>query len=285
MSKITVGLPVYNAEKYIHNAITSILKQSYSDFELIITDDGSKDNSIDIIRQFNDSRITLIEDGDNCGLPYRLNQITSLASGEYIARMDADDIMHVDRLATQLKYMQANPNVDVIGTSIYVVDGENRIIGKRKSMTISEDSMSSFKVVFIHPTIFGRTKWFKSNPYNINALRIEDLELWYRTIDKSTFRNLDTPMLYYRETQGKYYLRYKKAFEGKSYMYKQARESGIKRDIKFYGKLYRLNYVKYYLYRLLDAFNCEKVLLKRRSLKIDDAELNNARVELDKILK
>lgn len=107
-------MPVWNGEKYIRESIDSVLNQSFGDFELLIMDDGSKDRTIDIIRSYHDSRIRLEERGHD--YIANLNEGLSLAKGDYIARMDSDDIMHSERLRIQLKRMKQNSDIAVCGT-------------------------------------------------------------------------------------------------------------------------------------------------------------------------
>ena len=105
---ISIGIPFYNAEKYLKFAIQSVIAQSYQNWELILVDDGSSDNSLEIAQDFalKDARIRVICDGKNRKLPYRLNQLILESKGDFIARMDADDIMHPDRLLIQLTYLK-----------------------------------------------------------------------------------------------------------------------------------------------------------------------------------
>ena len=118
---ITVGIPIYNAEEYLDNAIKSVLAQSYPHWELILVNDGSTDGSVDIAKKYLgiDSRIRLIDDGLNKKLPARLNQIIKEAKYEYIARMDADDLMAVDRLQKQIELLVNNPTIDLVTTGMY----------------------------------------------------------------------------------------------------------------------------------------------------------------------
>ena len=111
MSKISVVMPTYNASKYVSEAIESTLKQSFFDFEFIIVDDGSTDNTREIIRSYDDNRIKLVENEHN--FIGSLNKGLELAGGKYIARMDADDIMHIDRLKIQYSIMEAKPEIDI----------------------------------------------------------------------------------------------------------------------------------------------------------------------------
>lgn len=190
---VTIAIPVYNAERYLRDAISSVLNQTYHDWELYLINDGSTDNSLDIMEEFvrRDIRIKLIDDGENKGLVYRLNQSILMATGKYYARMDADDIMFITRIEEQVKYLEAHPYIDVLGSSIMTIDNNNNIIGSG----LSSGEVSSF----IHPTVMGKLDWFKTYLYADWALRAEDVELWYRTVSTSLFWSMDKPLLFYRE--------------------------------------------------------------------------------------
>lgn len=190
---VTIAISIYNAGSYLRDAIQSVVNQTFRDWELYLINDGSTDGSLAIMREFalRDTRIKMIDDGQNKGLVARLNQSTAIAAGKYYARMDADDIMYVTRLEEQVTFLEAHPEVDVLGTSIMTIDNHNNIVGS---------GMSHGKVsAFIHPTVMGKLEWFKANAYCDWALRAEDMELWCRTSSKSNFWALGKPLLFYRE--------------------------------------------------------------------------------------
>lgn len=190
---VTIAIPVYNGESYLRDAIQSVVNQTFQDWELYLINDGSTDNSLAIMQEYalNDIRIKVIDDGQNKGLVTRLNQSIETAIGKYYARMDADDIMYVTRIEEQVRFLESHPDVDVLGTSIMIIDNENNIVGS---------NMHDGKVnAFIHPTVMGKSEWFRANPYCGWALRAEDMELWSRTASKSNFWALDKPLLFYRE--------------------------------------------------------------------------------------
>lgn len=188
---VTIGIPFYKDAQYLRYAIQSVRNQTYSNWELILIDDGSTDGSLDIANSFRDSRIKVVSDGANKGLPARLNEIVALANGDYVARMDADDIMTIDRIERQVSYLQLHPEIDVVGSSAMVIDDKNCI-----THSVNQEGITGG---FIHPTIMGRTSWFKDNPYNECQRRCQDYELWLRTIGKSVFYNMPEPLLFYRE--------------------------------------------------------------------------------------
>lgn len=192
---VTIAIPFYNASKFLKKAISSVLNQKFQDFELILIDDGSTDDSLKIAKSFNDNRIRIISDGKNKGLIYRLNQSIELAKGMYYARMDADDIMHPMRLKKQLEYLTKNPSIDVLGTSYYSIDTNDHIRG----CILLNEKCTKNNINILHPSVIALTSWFKKNPYSSQYIRIEDTELWMRTISFSTIYNLPEPLMFYRD--------------------------------------------------------------------------------------
>lgn len=192
---VTIAIPFHNASNFLRKAISSVLNQKFQDFELILLDDGSTDDSLKIAKSFNDNRIRIISDGKNKGLIYRLNQSVELAKGKYYARMDADDIMHPMRLKKQLDYLTTNPSIDVLGTSYYSIDINDCIRGCiQLNSECTKDNIN-----ILHPSVIALTSWFKKNPYASQYIRIEDTELWMRTISYSKIYNLPEPLMYYRD--------------------------------------------------------------------------------------
>src|SRR6185295_9135648 len=125
--QVSVLMSVYNGEKYLKEAMESILNQSFSDFEFLIFNDSSTDSSREIILSYNDPRIVLIDNKKNIGLTKTLNKGISLAKGKYIARMDADDVCHPERLNEQVNYLDKNAEVAVCGTWVQFLN-ENEVV-------------------------------------------------------------------------------------------------------------------------------------------------------------
>ena len=282
--KITIGLPVYNAEKYIKECIISILNQSFSDFELLVVDDGSTDRSISLVKEFKDDRIKLIVDGKNLGLPARLNQIAQLCETEYLARMDADDIMHQDRIAQQLHILEKNPDIDVLGSNCYTIDATNQITGTRHKYH-GEDTLRN-AVGFVHPSIVAKTTWFLNNPYNVKIRRSQDAELWARTRDTSVFKVFTKPLLFYREFGGTYYKKYWTNLRSKGVILGE-----FVRNVEFVKavKYFLFTYLKAVLvtvsYTILAAFNMEKLLINLRSTELDMQQKKRANQYLADVLQ
>lgn len=197
---VTIGIPVHNGENYLKQAIVSVLRQTFTDFELIISDDGSSDNSLEVAKQLEDPRIILVSDGKNKGLPYRLNQQVNMARGKYFFRMDADDVMFPTRIEEQVAYLDAHEDIDVIGAKSVIIDENSCVIfqsgkGGHAPQT-KEDVMNGN--LFIHPTVAGKTAWFRANPYDEQKKRSQDYFLWLETVEHSKFALIDKPLIFYR---------------------------------------------------------------------------------------
>lgn len=199
---VSIIMPVLNAERTLATAIRSILSQNVVGWELLILDDGSSDNSLQIARRFNDSRIRIYSDGRHVNLPSRLNQGITLSRGKYIARMDADDISYPNRLYTQVCFLEAHPEIDLIGSRVIIFNDAGIVIGtyphRQKHRQICKKPWAGF--YFPHPTWMGKKTWFTSNRYTSDALRMEDQDLLLRTHKDSQFECLPVFLLGYRQS-------------------------------------------------------------------------------------
>ena len=195
-------MPVYNGEKCLREAIDSILSQTFSNFEFLIINDGSSDESINIIKSYNDLRIRLINNKKNIGITKSLNKGLKIARGKYIARMDADDISLPSRLEKQFKFLENNKNIGLVGSNIFFIDQSGKII-KKQNMP-QKHFMIKWKYFFgssmAHPSIMARTKILKKNLYNEDFARAQDAELFSRLIFDKDIRlaNLNNYLLKYR---------------------------------------------------------------------------------------
>lgn len=196
MTKISVVMPVYNPNKdWFKQAVESILQQTYSDFELIIADDGSEENIDELIKCFNDIRIKYLK------LPHRgiaptLNSGFDIAEGEYIARMDADDISLPDRFKIQVEFLDNNPEYSVCGSSIKVFGTESNIWNYPRNPKYFDFLKGCYVA---HPAIMLRKEDF--NKYDLrykSDIACEDYELWSRAVRTLKFYNLPIPLLKYR---------------------------------------------------------------------------------------
>lgn len=200
MPLVSIVIPAYNCEKTIQSTICSVINQTFTDYELLIFDDGSTDDTTNIIESFSDIRIKLYKDGYNRGIAYRLNQLIDLSSGKFLFRMDADDLMFPDRLEKQVKYLQKHPDVDVVGAPAIVIDEKNNILGLRRGANRIWNFDDLFLASrFIHPTVAGKTEWFRTWKYDERLSGCEDMDLWIRSYKESVFSDIFEPVLFYRE--------------------------------------------------------------------------------------
>lgn len=182
-------------------SIASILNQSFEDWELIVLDDGSRDNTVSVARRFADPRIRVFEGGRNRGLPACLNQIVSECNTPLFARMDGDDISYPTRLERQVEYLRAHPDVDLVGGGMMVFRSDGCGLGVRRGAQTHQQICARplRGISMAHPTWMGRTIWFRHNPYDPCAVGMEDWKLLFQTYKASKFANLPDVVLGYRE--------------------------------------------------------------------------------------
>ena len=181
MPEITVLMPVRNGEKYIKESIDSVLNQTLTDFEFLIIDDGSTDRTVEIIQGYTDKRIRLVRKEHQ--FIQNLNEGLELASGSYIARMDADDIMHTERLRIQLKRMKKNPDITVCGTwaKIFSDKGNERNGSHHGYGIIHEPVLELLKYnMLLHPSVMIKKEFLLNHHIEYqNYPCVEDYKLWF----------------------------------------------------------------------------------------------------------
>jgi hypothetical protein len=201
---LSVVLPVYNAEEYLAEAIESILAQTYTDFEFLIIDDGSTDGSLDIINLHarEDQRIRVIA-RSNLGLVKTLNEGVARARGEYIARMDADDISRPERFKQQVDFLNSNPRCVVLGTSVVLIDDSGRELATWHCFLhdVSIRHALPAEGCIPHPTaMLRKSAVLEVGGYKEDYLAAEDYDLWHRLAQVGELNNLAEPLLYKRES-------------------------------------------------------------------------------------
>ncbi len=204
---ISVLLPVYNAQNYLEKAIDSILAQSFKNFELVLINDGSTDDSTEICRKFarEDSRIVLIEQ-ENKGLITTLNLGIETCRAPLIARMDADDIAEKERFARQKLYMDENPDTLVLGSAITLIDEYDQLIGKvryPKAGRGMDHYIFKHGSPVAHPAVMmSRKAALELGGYRIAYKHAEDYDLWLRFHKMGKIHNLEESLLRYRHHSG-----------------------------------------------------------------------------------
>lgn len=207
MPKLSVIMSVYNGAKYLTNALDSILNQTYTDFEFIIFEDGSTDNSLEILKKYTllDSRIILIEKEKNIGIKgfiENLNSGLKIASGKLIARMDQDDISLPTRFEKQITYLENNPDIYMVGSSLNVIDENNQLTRLMDAPESDKDiRLKMYKhISMYHPAIMFRND--NSAYYREKMLYCEDYDMYLRLmLSEKKFANIKEPLLEYRILQ------------------------------------------------------------------------------------
>lgn len=198
---VSVFVPAFNAERWIDDCIRSVLNQTLRNFVLIIIDDGSHDGTAERVRAYTgDARVRLISDGENRGLVARLNQSIQLCTTPYYARMDADDVMHPERLERQIAELEARPEAAFCATGVCLIDENAQILGVRRAACPSARTALSSGAL-VHPTLLARTAFMQDNLYDAAYERTEDRELFVRKRNWERGIYLADPLLYYRRPQ------------------------------------------------------------------------------------
>lgn len=202
---VSVVMPAYNAEKYIGEAIESILNQTFNDFEFIIINDGSSDKTKDIILSYKDPRIVYLENEKNSGIVITLNKGLDAARGKYLARMDADDVSHPKRFAKQINFLETHSDIIICGTDIEVFgDGIEPYIFRQVCQPDQCAAGLFFNCCFAHPTVMWRNEVAKKNNLRyLNEYRgLEDFRLWWEFAKIGKIANISTSLLRYRKHPG-----------------------------------------------------------------------------------
>ncbi|MGB6269590.1 MAG: glycosyltransferase family 2 protein [Olleya sp.] len=195
---ITVLIPTYNCEQYVHQAVQSILDQTYTNFECIIIDDCSTDSTVDIIKAFDDSRINLIIKPENSGYTNSLNYGLTIAKGKYIARMDGDDISLLNRFEKQIEVLEQDNDIVVCGSVFRIIDSETIITAPEKhediKLALLKDSCIG------HPTAMIRKSVLDKHQinYDTNFEPAEDYDLWVKLSKLGKLHNLQEVLFFYR---------------------------------------------------------------------------------------
>lgn len=196
----SIGIAFRNTAPYLSLCLQSLMAQTFERWEAILLDDGSTDHSLEIARTFTDPRIKLLSDGLRKGANVRRNEAVRLASAPYFAIMDADDIMHPDRLQVQYELLERHTATVVVGSDAYAIDRNSNVVGLLRAPRKQRCGFGA-RHSFINPTVASRTEWFRRNPWDEGYIfwRAQDAELWCRSAGDHTFLNIPRPLLYYRE--------------------------------------------------------------------------------------
>ena len=200
MSEVTIILPVYNGERYLREAIDSVLAQTYRDFELWVCNDGSTDGTVAIIDSYTDPRVRRVDNPHNMGLVATLNRAFAMVDSPFIARMDDDDLWEPDKLERQMALLNSRPDVGICGTSIHK-------FGDIDSIMIFPEESDSLKVGLLfycmmsHPSVVYRRSILQQTglTYRADYFPAEDYKMWIDALQHTHIYNLQQPLVHYRQ--------------------------------------------------------------------------------------
>ena len=204
--RVTVLMSAYNAGRYVGEAVDSVLKQTFVDFEFLIFEDKSTDETLKILRGCEDPRILLIKNHENMGLTKNLAAGMELARGEYVARFDADDCCELNRLERQVAFLDAHPEIGLLGSAVTFFNDNGWEMIAHQPLTHEEIKCVLFYgYTMLHPTVMMRKAAFAQHGLNYDTtFRVsQDHDLWVRAIRKIRFANLYEPLVRMREHSGK----------------------------------------------------------------------------------
>lgn len=270
---ISIGIPFYNAEDFLADAIRSVFAQTYQDWELILVDDGSTDSSLAIAKSIKDPRVRVYSDGKNKKLASRLNEIVRLAKYAYIARMDADDMMLPNRLEVQMKLLSDNSNLDIVTTGVYSVLNDLTLKGVRGSEfeCPNFEEVLSKKVAITHAALIARKYWYERNIYDETLSIAQDLDLWIRASKNNdlNIKSISNPLYIYREESNITKNKLLRAYKNERIMIKKYSKSSML-------NLLLKSYLKSVIVFTLGVLGKVNILQKRRSNKlISEIDITN----------
>ena len=225
---VSVVIPVHNGEKYIREAIESCINQDYPTLEIVVVDDKSTDNTLEILKEYGDKVIVIPVEKQN-GLGNVINIGIRASKGRYIARMDSDDVMYPSRISKQVEYLEFNPNCVAVGGQIDIIDGDSNITGHREYAIEDVDIKKNMFLFqpFAHPSVMLRRSSVESvGFYPEDMWKVEDVKLFLILSTKGEFHNIDDTVLKYRvtfqtESQAKMVDHFKKTNEVRKWAIKE----------------------------------------------------------------
>jgi glycosyltransferase involved in cell wall biosynthesis len=199
--RVSVIIPVYNCQNHIVSAVYSILNQTFTDFEVVIIDDGSTDGTINLLRQIKDSRVRVYS-RSNKGLSETLRELVERSNGEYIARMDADDLSLPYRLELQTSILDKSPSTVLVSSNVTYIDENDEVLGNSISLTskaMIRKAMFRGNIIF-HPSVmFRRKEYYKSGGYDPYISKYcEDYLLWIEMLKIGDIHVMQDSLLKYR---------------------------------------------------------------------------------------
>lgn len=205
--RVTVFIPAFNRENYICTAINSILAQTFTDFEVLVVDDGSTDRTAELVQQYTDPRVRLARNPGNLGIPASRNHGLEKARGEYIALLDSDDFAYSWRLARQVAWLDQHPRIAQVGAWCSLMDGDGRLLKRVRRQPLSPEDVETrllFHCSLINRTIMARTECLRQLGYSEAFPRCQDYDLHARLAEHYPMANMPEVLVCGREHDGRF---------------------------------------------------------------------------------
>jgi glycosyltransferase involved in cell wall biosynthesis len=260
-----------------------VLDQTFTDWELVVCDDASTDDSVAIVESFSDSRIRVLRSERNGGLSVALNKIIAAANAPLIARMDSDDLLHPDRMMRQVRMFERFPDLEVVSTDAYVVDRLNRVLGGRRRGVLSTQTADILRHNGpIHASIMATADWCTRHTYLSHFHRGEDLELWARALPHTNYRHVPERLYFIREDPHLNVAKYCRTVSAHSEVFrmfsgKDGVTSSTARALVF------RSYLRMGVYQAAGMFGIQSWIAVRRVEKLSGSELHRAQAVVDQI--
>ena len=279
---VTVGIPFYNAEETILDAVRSVFAQTHQNWELLLIDDGSSDKSLELVQAINDPRVSVYSDGKNLKLATRLNQIIDLAKYDYIARMDADDLMSPDRIEKLINIL-ISENYDLVSCGTYSIKMNNSYNGYRGNFEekYSFNGILTKSQKFLHAGLIARKSWYQRNRYNEQIPVGQDTHLWLSASKALDFnaKSISDPLYMYREEGNVTVKKLMKAYQVERDFYAPMIDNTL-----FKYKYMTKSWLKTLIVKTMSIFGSLDYLLNRRNKsKIDENLIEYFNTSLKKI--
>ena len=279
---VTIAIPFYNAEETILDAVRSVFAQTHENWELLLIDDGSNDKSLELVQAIKDSRVSVYSDGKNLKLAARLNQIVDLAKYDYIARMDADDLMSPDRIEKLISIL-INENYDLVSCGTYSIKMNNSYNGYRGNYEekYSFEGILNKSQKFLHAGLIARKSWYQRNRYNEQIPVGQDTHLWLSASKALDFnaKSISDPLYMYREEGNVTVKKLMKAYQVERDFYAPMIDNTL-----FKYKYMTKSWLKTLIVKTMSIFGSLDYLLNRRNKsKIDENLIEYFNTSLKKI--
>lgn len=279
---VTIAIPFYNAEETILDAVRSVFAQTHENWELLLIDDGSNDKSLELVQGIKDPRVSIYSDGKNLKLAARLNQIVDLAKYDYIARMDADDLMSPDRIEKLISIL-INENYDLVSCGTYSIKMNNSYNGYRGNYEekYSFEGILNKSQKFLHAGLIARKSWYQRNRYNEQIPVGQDTHLWLSASKALDFnaKSISDPLYMYREEGNVTVKKLMKAYQVERDFYAPMIDNTL-----FKYKYMTKSWLKTLIVKTMSIFGSLDYLLNRRNKsKIDENQIEYFNTSLKKI--